>query len=572
MRGVNTLLFQVRIAIPFLVAALAIAAPSSAVGEPTVTQVGQSLLGEVAGDQFGQAVAISADGSRVAVSSLIHSVGSDTNVGQVKVFAFDSQSDTWTQLGQTLYGDNLNDQFGISISLNSNGTRLAVGANQAFILSPPTYVGPGYTRVFEFDVGTSRWVQLGSDISGDSGQLDYSGYSVSLNSSGNLLAVGAPQPLSGQEGRVRVYELSGGSWTQKGGDIDGEASRDQFGIEVALSADGTTIAIGGNQNSVGGTRNAAGHVRVHRFNSSTNIWEQLGSDIDGDAVSDQIGDALAISADGNRLASATPYSDAGGARSNAGEVKVFDWTGSVWTQAGSTIYGDQAGDGLGYSVSLSASGHELAVGVPAATVGGNSAAGEVRVFTWNSAGWSALIEPISSESSGDLAGWSLAMNSAGSYLAIGSIGNQAGGIGANTGRAQVFSISTNSPPVSRGRAIFDSRPGIFLSIRLSAGNLAQSREVHFGSYGVQPDSPYLLSIRETGNLATTRVLFSGATNASGHLDETLTLPSLGPGSHTLVFSALGTRGERLILGNTIAVDSTGIITGVSPENLQPTIR
>ena len=568
----NPLKFQAKIATLFLVAALAIAVPSSAVGEPTVTQVGQSLFGEVAGDQFGQAVAISADGSRLAVSSLIHSVGPDSNVGQVKIFAFDSQRDTWTQLGQTLYGDNLNDQFGISISLNSDGSRLAVGANQAFILDPLTYVGPGYTRVFEFDVGTSRWVQLGSDISGDSGQLDYSGYSVSLNSSGNLLAVGAPQPLSGEEGRVRLYELSGGSWTQKGGDIDGEASRDQFGIEVALSADGTTVAIGGNQNSVGGIRNAAGHVRVHRFTSSTNTWEQLGSDIDGEAVSDQIGDALALSADGNRLASGTPYSDAGGAKSNAGEVKVFDWTGSVWTQAGSTIYGDQAGDRLGYSVSLSASGHELAVGVPAATVDGNSAAGEVRVFTWNSTDWSTLIEPISSESSGDLAGWSLAMNSAGSYLAIGSIGNQAGGIGANTGRAQVFSISADLPTSSPVRANVHSAPGIFLSIRSSAGNMAQSPEAHFGSYAVQPDSPYLLSIRETGNLATTQVLTSGATNEGGHLDETLTLPALGPGSHTLVFSATGATGHRLILGNTIIVDSTGTITSVTPENLQPTIR
>ena len=171
-----------------------------------------------------------------------------------------------------------------------------------------------------------------------------------------------------------------------------------------------------------------------------------------------------------------------------------------------------------------------------------------------------------------LQGWSLAMNPAGSYLAIGSIGNQAGGIGANTGRAQVFSISTNLPRSSRVRANVPSTPGIFLSIRGSARNLARSPEAHFGSYAVQANSPYLLTIRERGNLATTRVLTSGAANNHGHLDETFTLPSLGSGSHTLVFSALGTGGERLILGNTITVDSTGMITSVSPENLQPKIR
>ena len=61
------------------------------------------------------------------------------NVGQVKIFGFDSLSGAWTQLGQSLYGVNRNDQFGISISFNSDGSRLAVGANQEFILTPPTF-------------------------------------------------------------------------------------------------------------------------------------------------------------------------------------------------------------------------------------------------------------------------------------------------------------------------------------------------------------------------------------------------------------------------------------------------
>ena len=43
-------------------------------------------------------------------------------------------------------------------------------------------------------------------------------------------------------GHVRVYEWSGGSWTQLGGDIDGEAADDRFGWSVALSADGTILA------------------------------------------------------------------------------------------------------------------------------------------------------------------------------------------------------------------------------------------------------------------------------------------------------------------------------------------
>lgn len=46
------------------------------------------------------------------------------------------------------------------------------------------------------------------------------------------------------KGHVRVYELDGIAWKQVGDDIDGEANDDQFGFSVAISDDGTTVAIG----------------------------------------------------------------------------------------------------------------------------------------------------------------------------------------------------------------------------------------------------------------------------------------------------------------------------------------
>ncbi len=42
---------------------------------------------------------------------------------------------------------------------------------------------------------------------------------------------------------MRVYEYSGGAWTQRGSDIDGEAVFDNSG-SVSLSADGSIVAIG----------------------------------------------------------------------------------------------------------------------------------------------------------------------------------------------------------------------------------------------------------------------------------------------------------------------------------------
>ena len=45
-------------------------------------------------------------------------------------------------------------------------------------------------------------------------------------------------------GHVRIYEYSGSSWSQLGGDIDGEAADDSSGSSVSLSSDGTKVAIG----------------------------------------------------------------------------------------------------------------------------------------------------------------------------------------------------------------------------------------------------------------------------------------------------------------------------------------
>ena len=64
---------------------------------------------------------------------------------------------------------------------------------------------------------------------------------------------------------MRVYEWNGGSssWVQKGSDIDGEAVGDVSGVSVSLSSDGTIIAIGAHKNDGNGSN--SGHVRVYKF-------------------------------------------------------------------------------------------------------------------------------------------------------------------------------------------------------------------------------------------------------------------------------------------------------------------
>ena len=132
--------------------------------------------------------------------------------------------------------------------------------------------------------------QLGSDIDGEAAN-DYSGRSISFNSAGDRIAIGAHiNDGNGIDaGQVRIYALSSGSWSQLGGDIDGEAANDRSGQAVSMNAAGDRVVIGAYHNDGNGTK--SGHVRIYQYSSGS--WSQLGSDIDGEAEGDEFGLSVA---------------------------------------------------------------------------------------------------------------------------------------------------------------------------------------------------------------------------------------------------------------------------------------
>ena len=155
------------------------------------------------------------------------------------------------------------------------------------------YNGSEYTNI----IGGSRllsnvYSQLGGDIDGEAAS-DYSGCSVSLSSDGTIVAIGAVN----NDGNGSILDTLGctnkhsSTWSQLGSDIDGEAASDYSGYSVSLSSDGTIVAIGAIYNDGNGSH--SGHVRVYKYASST--WSQLGSDIDGEAAGDQSGVLVSLS-------------------------------------------------------------------------------------------------------------------------------------------------------------------------------------------------------------------------------------------------------------------------------------
>jgi hypothetical protein len=102
---------------------------------------------------------------------------------------------------------------------------------------------------------------VGDDIDGEKAGDYYSGESVALSGNDKILAVGA----SGNDSNchVRIFELKNGEWAQLGQDIDGEFRADTSDRSVALSGDGSIVAIGAALNDDNGT--SAGHVRIFEW-------------------------------------------------------------------------------------------------------------------------------------------------------------------------------------------------------------------------------------------------------------------------------------------------------------------
>ncbi len=348
---------------------------------------------------------------------------------------FVSASTSIDQLGADIDGEAERDRFGDSVSLSSDGTIIAIGAEQ----NDGTAKNAGHVRVYEWN--GSAWQQKGADIDGEA-LADSLGSSVSLSSDGTILAIGADgnDGTTTNAGHVRVYEWNGSAWQQKGADIDGEGLRDRSGSSVSLSSDGTILAIGAQGNA-----SNTGHVRVYEWNSGTSSWDQKGADIDGEALYDVSGASVSLSSDGTILAIGARGNDENG--SNAGHVRVYEWNGSAWTQKGADIDGEAAGDRSGHSVSLSSDGTILAIGATGNDGNGNDA-GHVRVYEWNSgtSSWDQKGADIDGEAAGDKSGRSVSLSSDGTKLAVGAPFNEANGI--DSGHVRVYSITTSSPTTS----------------------------------------------------------------------------------------------------------------------------
>lgn len=366
-------------------------------------------------------------------------------------------SQTYLQYGNSVYDalGTTGDNFGIVSTLSADGSTMLV-SSRGYDGVSGTEADIGKVSVYQYISG--NWAKIGNDIVG-SASGDQFGASITMNASGSIIAIGAPNSsLNGDRyGYVRVYQNNSGTWTQLGPDFIGQSDFNNLGSAISLNADGTKLAIGAS-----GVNTAKGEVRVYEYASAT--WSQYGITMNGLVNGDRFGFSIDLNDDGDFLAVGIPFSDANGTANgtNSGQVQVYRYT-SNWNQIFiESVLGENAV--FGNKVSLSGDHSVLAVtALESTNFDPSNGSGYVKIYLYNSGtNTFSPLTTISGESSNDRFGSGLALNQDGSFLAVGAPFNDFNG--SNSGKVYLYqNLPTGSPT-------WNIRPGEYNDTSLS-GNV-----------------------------------------------------------------------------------------------------
>lgn len=424
---------------------------------------------------FGRGVALSADGSTLAIgapgdSSASHGINGDPSPSEATdysgaVYVYARVNGRWDQQAY-VKASNQGGSFGATVALSADGNTLVAGApaessnasgvngNQA----DTSVFGAGAAYVFTRTTGT--WAQQAyiKPVLEVLQPSTFFGSALALSADGKTLAVGSPGEYNGLNtpnqinfgGAVHVYARNNDTWTVHSRVTSSEAEdSDRFGTQLAISGDGQTLAVGAPHRKgflapdalhpSGRYVSSVGAAYVLTRNGAT--WTQQAALKPPVIEYTAFGTALALSTDGNTLAVGAPgYTDAVTPRpvsppdtAAPGTVYTFHRQVGQWSQQTllkPTI--SEKLEGFGRTLAMSADGRTVAVGAPAEmskAVGingdptDNSArlAGAAYLFTQNGNAWSqrAYLKASNTASHIDFS-QAIALSADGNTLAIAS--------------------------------------------------------------------------------------------------------------------------------------------------------
>ena len=345
------------------------------------------------GDRFGTALALSADGTTLAVGApgeATHASG--INVAHDKeaanagaAYVFTRTGSEWRETAFVKASTCAFDTFfGTSLALSATGDTLAVGA-------------PGAHRTgeaFVFVREANAWRESAVIQASNAGAGDLFGNALALASDGNILAVGAefegsrvtangvdPNDNSAESsGAVYVFTREAGTWHESSflKASNGEP-RARFGSSLAISADGAVLGVGaiGDSHTASNTKtvtpNAALSGAAYIFSHASGAWRETAFFKAPNAdAGDRFGESVSLTANGSEIAvgaigeASNATGIAGNATDNStpwsGAVYLFQSHANVWSELAVAKATTAGNDTFGSSVALSSYGDELVVG------------------------------------------------------------------------------------------------------------------------------------------------------------------------------------------------------------------
>ena len=152
--------------------------------------------GQFSDKNFGRYISLSQDGKRIAIGG--GPLPNNNEIGKVRVFEL--QNNVWIQLGKDIEES---EEMGVC-KLSSDGNRIVVG-------NPINDSSRGIVKIFQYDSNSDNWIQLGNTLTGED-ENDLKSNEIDMNSDGSRIVVGIPMEdgeNNQQEniGAAKVYKL-----------------------------------------------------------------------------------------------------------------------------------------------------------------------------------------------------------------------------------------------------------------------------------------------------------------------------------------------------------------------------
>ena len=305
---------------------------------------------------MGESVAISADGN----TAIVGAPSANGQIGSVSIWI--RTNGGWTQQGPSLTGSGAvgDSRQGWSVALSADGNTAIVGG-PFDAASSAIFQAVGAVWIWVRNGGV--WTQQGPKLvaAGVTGGFARQGWSVALSGDGNTAVVGGPQD-DFQRGAAWVWTRNGGVWSHAPKLVGSEGiGLPERGSSVAVSADGTTVLVGGPSDSRG---TGAAWVWV----KGASAWIQQGRKLtapDAAGVPTQ-GTAVSLAGDGNTALIGGSFDSDG-----VGAAWIWRRNGGTWSVQQPKLVGSPVGLGgtdrqsaQGRAVALSADGLTAVVGGP----------------------------------------------------------------------------------------------------------------------------------------------------------------------------------------------------------------